>query len=146
MSILWHDDWRGQILLVMMKLTLKLSHDRQSVGQSILVSGSHLELMTRFLFLYWQLRISWCVAPSLMREWVCNLFVQFLLRRAVALGYESRRTHDRILLSHLRISPTWRTKSPYLYLPVTRWPRYTPGYWISFSSPLATQRATVEVF
>jgi hypothetical protein len=29
---------------------LKLNYDRQSVGQSVLVSGTHLEPMTRFLF------------------------------------------------------------------------------------------------
>jgi hypothetical protein len=32
------------------KLKLKLIYDRRSVGQSVLVSGSHLEPMTRFLF------------------------------------------------------------------------------------------------
>jgi hypothetical protein len=33
-----------------LKLKFKLIYDRRSVGQSILVSGSHLEPMTRFLF------------------------------------------------------------------------------------------------
>jgi hypothetical protein len=33
-----------------MKLKLKLSYDHLSIGQSILVSGSHLELVTRFFF------------------------------------------------------------------------------------------------
>jgi hypothetical protein len=61
--------------------------------------------MTRFLFSVWQLRISWYGAPSLTRGWVCNLLVQLLLglARAVTLGSKSRRTHDHILLSHLRL-------------------------------------------
>jgi hypothetical protein len=45
------------------------------------------------------------VAPSLTRGWVCNLLVQLLLglARAVTLGSKSRRTHDHILQSHLRL-------------------------------------------
>jgi hypothetical protein len=40
-----------------------------------------------------------------MRGWVCNLLVQLLLglARASNLGSKSRRTHDHILLSHLRL-------------------------------------------
>jgi hypothetical protein len=34
-------------------LKLKLSYDRQSVGQIVLVSGSHLEPMTRFFDNHW---------------------------------------------------------------------------------------------
>jgi hypothetical protein len=40
--------------------------------------------------------------------------------------------------------PTWRP--PYLYLPGTGWPVYTPRHWVPFSSPPATRSATVEVF
>jgi hypothetical protein len=35
----------------LLKLKLKLIYDRRSVGQAVLVSGSHLEPMTRFFFL-----------------------------------------------------------------------------------------------
>jgi hypothetical protein len=42
--------------------------------------------------------------------------------------------------------PTWRAVSPYLYPPGTGWPSYTPRHWVTFSSPLTTRRATVEVF
>jgi hypothetical protein len=55
------------------KLKLKLIYDRQSVGQSVLVSGAHLEPMIRFILSLWRLRVSWCVAPSLTRRRVCNL-------------------------------------------------------------------------
>jgi hypothetical protein len=62
--------------------------------------------MTRFLFCVWQLRVSWCGAPSLTRGRVCNLLVQLLLclARADTLGFKSRRNHGHILLSHLRLS------------------------------------------
>jgi hypothetical protein len=42
---------------------------------------------------------SCCGAPCLTRGRVCNLLVQF----AVALRSKSRRTHDHILLSHVRL-------------------------------------------
>jgi hypothetical protein len=46
----------------------------------------------------------------------------------------------------LETPPTWRARSPYLYPPETGWPRYTPGHWVPFPSPLTTRRATVVVF
>jgi hypothetical protein len=75
-------------------MKLKLSYNQQSVGQSVLVSGSHLEPKTRVLFSVWQLRVSCCGAPSLTRGWVCNLLVQLLfgLARAITLGSKSRGT------------------------------------------------------
>jgi hypothetical protein len=38
-------------------LKLKLIYDRRSAGQSILVSGSHLEPLTRYLFSVWKLSV-----------------------------------------------------------------------------------------
>jgi hypothetical protein len=80
---------------------VKLIYDRRSVGQSILVSGSH----DQIFFFVWRLRVFLCVAPSLTRGLVCDLLVQsfLVLARAVTLGSKSRRTHDHILLSHLRL-------------------------------------------
>jgi hypothetical protein len=43
-------------------------------------------------------------------------------------------------------SPIWRARFPYLYPPGTGWSSYTPGHWVPFTSPLATRRATEEVF
>jgi hypothetical protein len=73
---------------------LKLNYDLQFIDQSVSVSGSHLEPLTRFFvfcltiagFLLW--------APSLTRGRVCNFLVQLLLglARAVTLGTKSRRT------------------------------------------------------
>jgi hypothetical protein len=52
-----------------------------------------------------QLHVCYFVAPSLTRGRVCNLLVQLLLgfARAVTLGSKSRRSHDHILLPHLRL-------------------------------------------
>jgi hypothetical protein len=56
-------------------LKLKLIYDRQSASQPVLVPGSHLGPMTRFLLSLWRLRVSWYGAPSLTRGWVCNLLL-----------------------------------------------------------------------
>jgi hypothetical protein len=36
--------------------------------------------------------------------------------------------------------PTWRARSPYLYLPGTGWPSYIPRHWVPLPSPLTTRR------
>jgi hypothetical protein len=88
----------------------------------------------------------WRGASSLARRRVCRLHLLLVLVNAVILGYESSGIHDHTLLSQIRDSPTWRTRSPYLYLPGTEWPSYTPRHWFPFSSPPTTRRAAVEVF
>jgi hypothetical protein len=113
---------------------LKLIYDRQSVGQSLLVSGSHLGPMTRFLFSVWRLWVSWCGAPSFTRGWVCNLLLQLLLGlpKAVTLGSKSRRTHDHILQSHLRLPQLWGP-GPRIYIPQEQGdPVIPPGTWVPF--------------
>jgi hypothetical protein len=71
-----------------------------------------------------------CGMSSLTRGWVCNLLVQF----AVTLGPKFRRTHNHILLSHLRLAQPGGPgpRIPYLYPPGTEWPSYTPGRWVPF--------------
>jgi hypothetical protein len=71
--------------------------------------------MTRFLFCAWQLRVSWCVAPSLTRRRVCNLLVQFLLGLARAVT-QSCRTHYHILLYYMRLPQPGRP-DPRIYIP-----------------------------
>jgi hypothetical protein len=79
---------------------MKWCYDRRSIGQSVLVSGTHLGPMARFLLL--------SVAGLLMRGTLSgertSLELQLLLgfTSAVILGSEPRRTHDHILLSHIR--------------------------------------------
>jgi hypothetical protein len=72
-------------------------HDQQSVGQSVLVSGTHLGPATNFSLLeisFRQLQFCYFVAPSLTRGRVSNVLIQLLLglARAVTLGSKSRRT------------------------------------------------------
>jgi hypothetical protein len=100
---------------------VKWIYDRRSLVQTLLFSGSHLKPMTRFLFSVWQLLVPWCMALSMMREWICNLLVQLLLglARAVSLWSKSRRTHDPILLFHMRLPQPWGP-SPRTYIPQER--------------------------
>jgi hypothetical protein len=77
----------------------KLSYNRQSVGQSVLVSGHHLGLATNLYFFSMEiigryLRFFKYGAPSLMRGRVCNLLIQVLLGLAspVTLGSKSHKT------------------------------------------------------
>jgi hypothetical protein len=80
--------------------------------------------------------------PSPTRGRVCNLLLQF----AVTLGYKFRRIHDHILLSHLRL-PQSGGPGSHIFAPQGQGgPVIPPGYWVPFSSPLTTRRATVEVF
>jgi hypothetical protein len=80
----------------------KLYYDRRSVGQSVLVSGTHLGTATKFSplskIIFRQLWVCWSGAPSLTRGRVCSFQLLLGLVSAVFLGFESRGTHDRILL------------------------------------------------
>jgi hypothetical protein len=82
-----------------------------------------------------QLRVCWCGALSLTRGRVCRLHLLLVLASAVILGSESRGTHDHILLSQIRDSPTWRPRSLYLYPAGTGWPGHNLRHWVSFPSP-----------
>jgi hypothetical protein len=61
------------------KLKLKLIYYRQSVGQSVLVSGAHLGPEPNFFLLieifFRHLRACYFVAPSLTRGRICNLLL-----------------------------------------------------------------------
>jgi hypothetical protein len=57
--------------------------------------------MTRFFFSVWQLRVSWCGAPSLMRGWVCNLLLQLFLSLARAVGLGSKSCTTRYPRDHI---------------------------------------------
>jgi hypothetical protein len=64
----------------------KLSYDRRSVSQSVLVSGHH-QARYQFFFLFEiffrHLRIFYFVAPSLTGGWVCNLLLLLVLASAL---------------------------------------------------------------
>jgi hypothetical protein len=92
-----------------------------------------------------QLRVCWCGALSLTRDWVCRLQFLLGLASAVILGSKSRGTRDHILLSQIQDPPNWRARFPYLYPPGTGWPSYNPRHWVPFSSLPTIRRTTVEV-
>jgi hypothetical protein len=77
-----------------------LCYDRRSVGQPILVSSPIWG--PRPEFCYRQLRVCWCGALSLTREWVCHLQLLLVLASTFILASESGGTHDHILLSQIR--------------------------------------------
>jgi hypothetical protein len=94
-----------------------------------------------------ELQFYYFVAPSLTRGRVCNLLT-------IASGpCQSSHTWVEVpqnsrpyFTASSETPPTCKARFPYLYLPGTRWPSYTPGHWVPFLSPLTTRRATVEVF
>jgi hypothetical protein len=117
-------------------MKLKLIYDWQSIGQSDLVSGAHLEHMTKFLFSVRRLQVSLCGAPSLTRGRICNLLAQLLLvlARAVTLGSKSRRTQT------IFYCLIWGSSNLEGQVPVF----ISPRNMVAFSSPLTICSATVE--
>jgi hypothetical protein len=114
---------------------LKLIYDRRSVGQSVLVSGTHLGTRDQFVFLleisFRQLQVCYFVAPSLTRARVCNLLYNcfwalpeqsLLVRNPAELGH--------ILLFHLRL-PQPGGPGPRIYIPQEQGdPVIPPGTWL----------------
>jgi hypothetical protein len=128
------------------KAKSKLCCDRRSVGQSVLVSSTHLGLTTRFFITVRELRVCWCGALSLTRERVCRLQLLLGLANAVILGSESHGTRDHILLSQIRDSPNLEGQVPVFISPRDRVAQLYPQALGSISSPPTTRRATLEVF
>jgi hypothetical protein len=91
-----------------------------------------------------QLQVCWCRVSSLTRGRIYRLQLLLVLASAVILGSESHGTHDYILLSQIRDSPTWRARFPHLYFPGTGLASYSPMHLVLFSSTPKPRRATVE--
>jgi hypothetical protein len=101
------------------------------VGQPILLSSSHLGSNTTFLLLS-----DSCGAPILTRVRVCRLQFRW---PSPAQSYSGLSLAELMTICYcLRFEtpPTWRAKSPRIYI---------PRRWVPFSSPPTTLRATVEV-
>jgi hypothetical protein len=104
---------------------VRLFCDRRSVGQSVLVSAPPTWPDFYYCLAFADFML---LSPSLTRGRVCNLLVQF----AVTLGSKSRRTHDHILLSHLRL-PQPGGPDPCIYIPQEQGcPIISPGTKPSF--------------
>jgi hypothetical protein len=91
----------------------------------------------QFLFLleisFRQLRVCYFVVPSLTKGRVCNLLYNcFWALPGQSLLGRSPSELTAIFYCLFWDSPTWRARSPYLYLPGTGWPSDTPGQWASF--------------
>jgi hypothetical protein len=115
------------MLLLKLKLKLKLIYDRKSVGQSVLVSGTHLGPATNFIYF---------VAHSLTRGRVCNF----------TLGSKSRRTHGHSLLSHSRL-PQPGGSGPRICIPQEQGgPGILPGTVFPIRRLLRLAGTEVEVF
>jgi hypothetical protein len=91
-----------------------LYYDRRAVGQSVLVSGTHLGSATNFhsLIIFRQLRICWCEVPSLTRGRVCSFQLLLGFISAVILRSESHGTHGHISLSQIWDSPNLEGQVP----------------------------------
>jgi hypothetical protein len=132
----------ADILLV---LKLKLNYDRQSVGQSVLVSGTRDQFFFLLKIFFSQLRVCYFIAPSLTRGRVFNLLLLVALASAVPLGSESRGTRDLILLSQsLRLLQP-REPGPRIYIPQEQGgPVIPPGTGFPFCRLLRLAGTTVE--
>jgi hypothetical protein len=101
-------------------MKLKLYYDRQSVGQSVLVSGSHLGPMTRFLLSLWWLRVFYMEHPLWREDWsVSYCTVPSGPCQSSHSWVEVPQNSRPYFIVSSETPPTWRTKSPYLYPPRT---------------------------
>jgi hypothetical protein len=91
-----------------------------------------------FIFQLYTCGYSPYVTSSLMKGWVCPLPLLLRLR--------SKSHGTTFYYLRFETPPTWRARPPYLYPPGTGCPSYTIRYWLPFSLPSTTLRATVEVF
>jgi hypothetical protein len=89
------------------------SGSSSSYFATVLVSGPPSGAHDRIFITVGHLRSSCCGAPSLPRGRVCKLPVQF----AVTLRSKSRRTHDHILLSRLRLLASLSRGNAFALLP-----------------------------
>jgi hypothetical protein len=136
-------------------MKLKLNYDRRLIGQSVLVSGTHLGSMTRCVCVCVRVRVRpsdscgflavgrllWRGDGSVIYSYNC--FCAFPVE---LLSGPSPVETVTIFYCLSWDSPNLECHVPVFISPGTRWPSYTPGHCVPFSSPLTTDRATVEVF
>jgi hypothetical protein len=114
-----------------------LCYDRQSVGQFVLMSGTHDQIFMTIT----QLQFCWCRDPCLMRVGFCHLQSLLELRRAAQAPLD---LWPYFTLQNLR-HPSKGARSPCFNSAETGWPTYTPGHWEYLCCFLTTCRAMVEV-
>jgi hypothetical protein len=122
------------ILFLVLWLTaqVKVKVKVMTVGQSVLVSSTHLGLTTRFLFLSESCGFV-DVGRSLWRENGSAVYNCYWSSPAQSFLGTSPTGLVTIFYSfRFESPPTWRARSPYLYPTGTRWPNYTPRHWVLF--------------
>jgi hypothetical protein len=117
----------------------KLCYDRRSVGQSVLVSSTHLGLTTRFLLLSDSCRFV-DVGDFLWREngsAVCNCC--WFSPAQSFLGQSPAGLVTIFCCLRFETRPAWRVRSSYLYSPGAGCLSYTPRLWVFFRSVCDSQ-------
>jgi hypothetical protein len=113
----------------------KLYYDQQSVGQSVLVSGTHLGPATNFpllsLIIFRRLWVCWC-GGALSDEKTSLLFLVFTRHRQRCLSqiWVPQDSWAYFIVSIFETPPTWRARFLYLFPPGTWYPSYTPLHWV----------------
>jgi hypothetical protein len=90
--------------------------------------------------------VCWCGMPFVTRGWVCHSQLLLTLTSAVLSGLSPMGLITIFYYLRFDTHPTWRARSPYLYLPGTGWSRYIPKHRVPFSLPPMARRAMVAVF
>jgi hypothetical protein len=83
----------------------ELLYDWRFTANQFVLAPSPLRLTTRIFFQLNTCGYSPCVTFSLMRGWVCRLYLSLDLASVFILMSESRETHDHIVLSQILDSP-----------------------------------------
>jgi hypothetical protein len=93
-----------------------------------------------------QLLVRWCWASSLTMMDLSFTIAAGLHQCSHSQGWVLQDSWVYFYCLWVETSPTWKTRSPYLYPPGTGWPSYILRHWVPFLSPATTRRATVEAF
>jgi hypothetical protein len=123
---------------------LKLCYDRRSIGQSVLMSSTHLGPKNRILLL--SDSFGFVLMWGALSDERTGVSFQLLLAlaSAVILGSKSRGPMSIFYCLRFETRPIWRARSPHLYPPGSGWPSYTPRHWVPFLLPIIL-RTTVEI-
>jgi hypothetical protein len=112
---------------------LNLSYDRRSVSPGV---GTPSGLVTNFSFSL-KFSLDSCGFVILLRPlWQEDGSVIYCCcwsrQHSTVRVWIPRGSRPYFIVAILETPPTWRARPPYLYLPGTGWPSYTPGHWVPF--------------
>jgi hypothetical protein len=112
----------------------KLRYGQRLIGQSVLVSSTHLGPKTRYEYLLLSDRCGFVgVGRFLGREDESVIYNYFWPSPAQSFsGLSPEGLMIIFYCLRFETPPTWRARSPYLYHPGTGWLGYTPRHWVLF--------------